>query len=235
MSRLRTRSAAPWGMGTAPQNCPPAAYSTASQPLPPPQGLYCGHIAPPPTGSRAGARRARLGARTARKIRTSTAARPPQGWRTAVLASQGAHRLLWLLRRRPTWFKVCLLGTYISRSKHARSSMRGSPWHSQHAHTSPGLGRCGWGPPQSSGVGWALFTREKGTHLCPAELLCHRTAVARPTKAGLSHSRGTAASFVPHGRPESAGTASEAVHGERQGLCGAAKRAEFSRSRITRV
>ena len=113
--------------------------------------------------------------------------------------------------------------------------MRGSPWHSQHAHTSPGLGRCGWGPPQSSGVVWALFTREKGTHLCPAELLCHRTAVARPTKAGLSHSRGTAASFVPHGRPESAGTASEAVHGERQGLCGAAKRAEFSRSSITGV
>ena len=58
----------PPGMGTAPQNCPPAAYSTASQPLPPPQGLYCGHISPPPTGSRAGARRARLGARTARKV-----------------------------------------------------------------------------------------------------------------------------------------------------------------------
>ena len=30
----------PRGMGTAPQNCPSAAYSTASQPLPPPQGLY---------------------------------------------------------------------------------------------------------------------------------------------------------------------------------------------------
>ena len=30
----------PPGMGTAPQNCPSAAYSTASQPLPPPQGLY---------------------------------------------------------------------------------------------------------------------------------------------------------------------------------------------------
>ena len=26
---------------------------------------------------------------------------PPQGCRAAVLASQGAHRLLWLLRRRP--------------------------------------------------------------------------------------------------------------------------------------
>ena len=49
------------GMGTAPKNCPPAAYSTASQPLPPPQGLYYDHIAPPPTGSRAGARRVRLG------------------------------------------------------------------------------------------------------------------------------------------------------------------------------
>ena len=58
----------PPGRGSAPQNCPPAAYSTASQPLPPPQGLYYGHIAPPPTGSRAGARRARLGARTARKV-----------------------------------------------------------------------------------------------------------------------------------------------------------------------
>ena len=58
----------PPGRDSAPQNCPPAAYSTASQPLPPPQGLYCGHIAPPPTGSRAGARRARLGARTARKV-----------------------------------------------------------------------------------------------------------------------------------------------------------------------
>ena len=32
---------------------------------------------------------------------TSTAAWPPQGCRAAVLASQGAHRLLWLLRRRP--------------------------------------------------------------------------------------------------------------------------------------
>ena len=91
----------PRGMGTAPQNCPSAAYSTASQPLPPPKGCTIGHIAPPPTGSRAGARRGRLGARTARKVRTSTAARPPQGCRTAVLASQGAHRLLWLLRRRP--------------------------------------------------------------------------------------------------------------------------------------
>ena len=30
----------PPGRGSAPQNCPPAAYSTASQPLPPPQGLY---------------------------------------------------------------------------------------------------------------------------------------------------------------------------------------------------
>ena len=91
----------PPGPVTAPQNCPSAAYSTASQPLPPPKGCTIGHIAPPPTGSRAGARRGRLGARTARKVRTSTAARPPQGCRTAVLASQGAHRLLWLLRRRP--------------------------------------------------------------------------------------------------------------------------------------
>ena len=91
----------PPGMGTAPQNCPSAAYSTASQPLPPPKGCTIGHIAPPPTGSRAGARRGRLGARTARKVRTSTAARPPQGCRAAVLASQGAHRLLWLLRRWP--------------------------------------------------------------------------------------------------------------------------------------
>ena len=65
------------------------------------KGCTIGHIAPPPTGSRAGARRGRLGARTARKVRTSTAARPPQGCRTAVLASQCAHRLLWLLRRRP--------------------------------------------------------------------------------------------------------------------------------------
>ena len=91
----------PPGPVTAPQNCPSAAYSTASQPLPPPKGCTIGHIAPPPTGSRAGARRGRLGARTARKVRTSTAARPPQGCRAAVLASQGAHRLLWLLRRRP--------------------------------------------------------------------------------------------------------------------------------------
>ena len=91
----------PPGRGSAPQNCPSAAYSTASQPLPPPKGCTIGHIAPPPTGSRAGARRARLGARTARKVRTSTAARPPQGCRAAVLASQGAHRLIWLLRRRP--------------------------------------------------------------------------------------------------------------------------------------
>ena len=28
------------GRGSAPQNCPSAAYSTASQPLPPPHGLY---------------------------------------------------------------------------------------------------------------------------------------------------------------------------------------------------
>ena len=62
----------PPGRGSAPQNCPPAAYSTASQPLPPPKGCTIGHIAPPPTGSRAGARRGRLGARTARKVRTST-------------------------------------------------------------------------------------------------------------------------------------------------------------------
>ena len=91
----------PPGRGSAPQNCPTAAYSTASPPIPPPQGLYYGHILPPPTGSRAGARRGRLGARTARKVRTSTAARPPQGCRAAVLASQGAHQLVWLLRRRP--------------------------------------------------------------------------------------------------------------------------------------
>ena len=65
------------------------------------KGCTIGHIAPPPTGSRAGARRGRLGARTARKVRTSTAAWPPQGCRAAVLASQGAHRLIWLLRRRP--------------------------------------------------------------------------------------------------------------------------------------
>ena len=56
------------------------------------KGCTIGHIAPPPTGSRAGARRGRLGARTARKVRTSTAARPPQGCRTAVLASQGPRR-----------------------------------------------------------------------------------------------------------------------------------------------
>ena len=62
----------PPGRGSAPQNCPSAAYSTASQPLPPPKGCTIGHIAPPPTGSRAGARRGRLGARTARKVRTST-------------------------------------------------------------------------------------------------------------------------------------------------------------------
>ena len=94
----------PRGMGTAPQNCPSAAYSTDSQPLPPPKGCTIGHIAPPPTGSRAGARRGRLGARRARKVRTSTAAPGrlnAQGCRAAVLASQGAHRLLWLLRRRP--------------------------------------------------------------------------------------------------------------------------------------
>ena len=65
----------PPGPVTAPQNCPTAAYSTASQPLPPPQGLYCGHIAPPPTGSRAGARRARLGARTA-AVRSNEYCRP---------------------------------------------------------------------------------------------------------------------------------------------------------------
>mgnify|MGYP000417835946 CR=1 FL=1 len=100
LSRLRTRSAAPWDGDSTPK-LPPAAYSTASQPLPPPKGCTIGHIAPPPTGSRAGARRGRLGARTARKVRTSTAARPPQGCRAAVLASQGAHRLIWLLRRRP--------------------------------------------------------------------------------------------------------------------------------------
>ena len=76
------------------------------------QGLYYGHISPPPTGSRAGARRGRLGARTARKVRTSTAARPPQGCRAAVLASQGAHRLLWLLvlRRRPLHSGRCCAG-----------------------------------------------------------------------------------------------------------------------------
>ena len=83
------------------------------------------------------------------------------------------------------------------------------------------------------GVG-SLHSRKRPTFVA-FELLCYMTAVARPTKAGLSHGRGTAASFVRHGRPESAGTASEAVHGERQGLCGAAKRAEFSRSSIAGV
>ena len=53
----------PPGRGSAPQNCPSAAYSTASQPLPPPKGCTIGHIAPPPTGSRAGTRRGRLSAR----------------------------------------------------------------------------------------------------------------------------------------------------------------------------
>ena len=91
----------PPGMGTAPQNCPSAASALPASLFLLLKGCTIGHIAPPPTGSRAGARRGRLGARTARKVRTSTAARPPQGCRAAVLASQGAHRLLWLLRRRP--------------------------------------------------------------------------------------------------------------------------------------
>ena len=91
----------PPGMGTAPQNCPSAAYSTASQPLPPPQGLYyrpyCAASYWQPGGRAPRAPRRAHGSQSP----TSTAARPPQGCRAAVLASQGAHRLLWLLRRRP--------------------------------------------------------------------------------------------------------------------------------------
>ena len=87
----------------------------------------------------------------------------------------------------------------------------------------------------SSGLNWSKLVRFIPSFLSYRALRWLMTAVARPTKAGLSHGRGTAASFVRHGRPESAGTVSEAVHGERQGLCGAAKRAEFSRSSITGV
>ena len=91
----------PPGMGTAPKNCPRRHTALPASLFLLLKGCTIGHIAPPPTGSRADARRGRLGARTARKVRTSTAARPPQGCRAAVLASQGAHRLIWLLRRRP--------------------------------------------------------------------------------------------------------------------------------------
>ena len=78
LSRLRTRSAAPWDGDSTPPKLPPRQHTA----LPASlflllKGCTIGHIAPPPTGSRAGARRGRLGARTARKVRTSTAARPP--------------------------------------------------------------------------------------------------------------------------------------------------------------
>ena len=143
----------PPGRGTAPQNCPSAAYSTASQPLPPPKGCTRGHIAPPPTGSRAGARRGRLGARTARKVRTSTAARPPQGCRAAVLASQGAHRLLWLLRRRPLRWPLLrrLAGGTAAAGRCTRAFPRGRRraaraqlcWHTARVVTQPRrTGRC---------------------------------------------------------------------------------------------
>ncbi len=86
----------PPGMGTAPQNCPSAAYSTASQPLPPPQGLYyrpyCAASYWQPGGRAPRAPRRAHGSQSSNEY-----CRPA----ASVLASQGAHRLLWLLRRRP--------------------------------------------------------------------------------------------------------------------------------------
>ena len=101
LSRLRTPFCSPLGVGQHPKTAPRRHTALPASLFLLLKGCTIGHIAPPPTGSRAGARRGRLGARTARKVRTSTAARPPQGCRAAVLASQGAHRLIWLLRRRP--------------------------------------------------------------------------------------------------------------------------------------
>ena len=164
----------PPGMGTAPQNCPSAAYSTASQPLPPPKGCTIGHIAPPPTGSRAGARRGRLGARTARKVRTSTAARPPQGCRTAVLASQGAHRLLWLLRRRP----LACAGRCCAGWRAVRPPAAAAPAPSLAGAVAPRA-------PNSAG------TRHASSHSRGEQaVLCAKRARSRTFKAGSGHSKG---------------------------------------------
>ena len=67
-------------------------------------GCTNGHIAPPPTGPAGRARAARASARSRRAAQNSNEycrLAASQGCRAAVLASQGAHRLLWLLRRRP--------------------------------------------------------------------------------------------------------------------------------------
>ena len=133
-----------------------------------------------------------------------------------------------------TWFKVCSGPIYhgLSTPDDRCVGRHGTP--STRTHRPASAGAAGG---HHKAPGWGgLSSQPKKAHICrQSSSFARRQAVARPTKAGLSHGRGTAASFVRHGRPESAGTASEAVHGEWQGLCGAAKRAEFSRSSIAGV
>ena len=138
-----------------------------------------------------------------------------------------------------TWFKVCSGPIYhgLSTPDDRCVGRHGTPSTRTHRPASAGAA----GGHHKAPAWYGLSSQpKKGPDLSRVGAPLPKTAVARPTKAGLSHSRGTRvqlprSTFVPHTRPESAGTASEAVHGERQGLCGAAKRAEFSRSSITGV
>ena len=101
MSRLRTPSAAPWDGDSTPklplggiQHCQPASSSSSRAVLWP----YCAASYWQPGGRAPRAPRRAHGSQHSNEY---CRAWPPQGCRAAVLASQGARRLLWLLRRRP--------------------------------------------------------------------------------------------------------------------------------------
>ena len=86
----------PPGMGTAPQNCPLAAYSTASQPLPPPQGLYyrpyCAASYWQPGGRAPRAPRRAHGSQSSNEYCRPAASRLPDGsTRLARRAPAAAH------------------------------------------------------------------------------------------------------------------------------------------------
>ena len=88
----------PWdGVGQHPKTAPGGTYSTASQPLPPPQGLYyrpyCAASYWQPGGR---APRAPRRAQSSQSSNEYCRLAASQGCRAAILASQGAHRLLWL-------------------------------------------------------------------------------------------------------------------------------------------
>ena len=92
----------PPGMGTAPKNCPrrhtalPASLFLLLKGCTIGQNYAASYWQP---GGRAP--RAPRRAHGSQSSNEYCAARPPQGCRATVLASQGAHRLIWLLRRRP--------------------------------------------------------------------------------------------------------------------------------------